>query len=191
MKTVVDKGKILLTIAREAIAERFGLIDDAQALDEPPWLWEQAATFVTLTIDGSLRGCIGTLEAYRPLVDDLRANARSAAFEDPRFAPLSESEFHLSRLEVSLLTPIEPMSAHGEDAVAVKLRPHIDGVVLRYGNHGATFLPQVWSQLPEPGQFLAHLKAKAGLPPDFWHEGLLLFTYQVEKYCERDMVEAI
>ncbi len=175
-------GQSLLIIARNAIAA---------ALEEPcrnyrdlPRLSQAGATFVTLTRRGELRGCIGSLEATRPLRIDAQENARAAAFRDPRFAPLARYEVADTTVEVSLLSASEPLPADDERHARALLRPGVDGVVLEFGSHRSTFLPQVWAQLPEPQQFLVHLKRKAGLPGDFWHESLRLSRYTVQKWRE-------
>jgi len=179
------RGSILTALARTAVAAALDIPFAAPDIHDEGWLKEPAATFVTLTIHGSLRGCIGSLEAHQPLIDDLRVNAVAAALADPRFAPLATDEFKAVRFEVSLLSPLESVPAADEEELVQQLRPEIDGVVLRYGVHRATFLPQVWEQLREPHQFLAQLKLKAGLPADFWHPDLKAFRYQVSKFCER------
>lgn len=175
-------GRCLLVIARNAIGERFGC--PLQMVTQLPELAELAATFVTLTQEGRLRGCIGSLEAHRPLAQDVAENAIAAAFEDRRFAPLSREELARTRVEVSLLTPTEPFPAIDERDALARLRPGIDGLVLRYGARRATFLPQVWESLPDPIQFLAQLKRKAGLPENFWDEQLTLARYGVRKWKE-------
>jgi pyruvate formate lyase activating enzyme len=140
-------GSALLVTARNAIAKRFGLtgfpVEPVAELAEP------GATFVTLTQGGQLRGCIGSLEAYRPLAIDVAENALAAAFRDHRFAPLSQEEFPRTRVEVSLLTPAEPFPVTSEADALARLRPGIDGLVLSYGRRRATFLPQVWESLPD------------------------------------------
>jgi AmmeMemoRadiSam system protein A len=148
------------------------------------WLQEPGATFVTLTRHGDLRGCIGSLEAHRPLAQDVRENAVAAAFRDPRFRPLTRKEFDAVRVEVSLLSPPESIEAEDEKAALAALRPHVDGVVLAYGHLRSTFLPQVWEQLPDPQEFLAYLKRKAGLPMDFWAAEVRLSRYTVSKWKE-------
>lgn len=177
-----SRGKTLLALARTAIARAFG--QPVQADDSAPWLREAGATFVTLTQDGELRGCIGSLEAHRPLIEDVQANALAAAFRDPRFPPLPESELARTRVEVSLLSPMQEIAFRDEADARAQLRPGIDGVVLEYGWQRGTFLPQVWEQLPQRAQFLAHLKAKAGLPADFWADEVRLYRYTVEKWKE-------
>jgi hypothetical protein len=177
-----DLGSALLIRARNAIAAEFGLPPAAEPAE--PELQQPGATFVTLTQQGQLRGCIGSLAAWRPLDQDVRSNARSAAFRDPRFAPLAESELAQTRVEVSLLTPAVPMSFAGEDDAVRQLRPGVDGVILEWGMHRGTFLPQVWESLPEPRMFMAHLKQKAGLAPDFWAPDIRLSRYEVQKWKE-------
>ena len=178
------QGIILLALARGAIAERLGLGNGVAANGD--WLDEPGATFVTLMRYGQLRGCIGSLEAQRELRDDVRFNAVSAAFRDPRFAPLTPEEFTDTQVEVSLLSPQSPIAFESEADVLRQLRPGIDGVVLEYGLRRGTFLPQVWEQLPQPEEFLAHLKAKAGLPANFWDAGIRLSRYSVTKWKEQE-----
>jgi len=175
-------GKALLIRARNAIAEQLGQPTapepDADAIKEP------GAVFVTLTQNGALRGCIGSLEAWRPLDADVRSNARAAAFSDPRFPPLSEKELPTTRVEVSLLTPATPIRFISEEDAISQLRPGLDGVILECGSHRGTFLPQVWDNLPERRMFLSHLKRKAGLPADYWVPGIKLSRYEVQKWKE-------
>lgn len=175
-------GEALLIIARNAIGEHFGCTP--QMVPQLPELAEPAATFVTLTQEGRLRGCIGSLQAHRPLARDVAENAVAAAFEDRRFAPLGKEEWAHTRVEVSLLTPPEPFPVADERDAWARLRPGIDGLILNYGRRRATFLPQVWESLPDPRQFLAQLKLKAGLPADFWHEQVVLARYGVRKWKE-------
>lgn len=177
-----EKGATLLQLARAEIAGKLG--EESPQPADKTWLREPGATFVTLTRAGELRGCIGTLEAHRALGIDVRENAVAAAFHDPRFMPLSRGEFRGVRVEVSLLSPTQTISVADERSALAALRPHIDGVVLEYGQHRGTFLPQVWEQLPEPAEFLAHLKRKAGLPMDFWADGVRLARYTVSKWKE-------
>ena len=125
---------------------------------------------MTLRREGELRGCIGTVDAWRPLGEDVRANAVAAAFHDPRFPPLARDEFDDTSIEVSLLGPHEPVPASDEAQALATLRPGVDGVLLECGRRRATFLPQVWEQLPEPREFLRALKRKAGLAGDFWSD---------------------
>jgi AmmeMemoRadiSam system protein A len=178
-----ELGTTLLALARNAIAARFG--QPATMVPELPELHEKGATFVTLTQRGQLRGCIGSLEAWRPLIQDVQQNALAAAFRDPRFDPLGADELPLTRVEVSLLTPPEPMPFASEADALAHLRPNVDGVILTAGHHRATFLPQVWEQLPEPAVFMAHLKHKAGLPATYWGTDVRLACYQVQKWKEK------
>ena len=177
-----EKGSTLLKLARSEIASKLGHGVESPA--QPAWLQEPGASFVTLTRQGELRGCIGTLEAHRPLGLDVRENAVAAAFRDPRFMPLTRAEFDDIRVEVSLLSPTETMAVASEEHALATLRPGIDGVVFEYGHYRSTFLPQVWEQLPEPTEFLAHLKRKAGLSMDFWSESVRLSRYTVSKWKE-------
>ena len=182
LPVVADKGAILLAHARNAIAQHFGL--PTQPVSEPAWLNEPAATFVTLTQDGQLRGCIGSLHARRPLGQDVSHNALVAALNDSRFPPLVAAELATTRIEISRLTPPQPMHFKDEAAALAQLRPGIDGIVLECGARHGTFLPQVWQQLPQPAQFLAELKRKAGLAADFWSPEIKLQRYRVEKWKE-------
>ncbi len=175
-------GKLLLTLARNAIAEALG------AASTPPpqadWLNESGATFVTLTQHGKLRGCIGSLQACRPLLDDVSRNAVSAALHDPRFPPLSAEELQRTKVEVSLLSPPRPMQFKDEADALSQLRPGTDGVIFEWGRYRSTFLPQVWDQLPDPRLFMAHLKRKAGLAENFWDDDVNLSRYEVRKWKE-------
>ena len=186
-----DQGRTLLALARQAIAAR--LRGEPFALGAHPnpdeeWLLTPAATFVTLTRDGALRGCIGSLEAVRPLREDVVRNAVSAAFGDPRFRPLGPDEFDDLVVEVSLLSARRPVAHSDETSAIHHLRPGIDGVVIRYGTaNRATFLPQVWDEIPEPSEFLRHLKRKAGLPGDWWSPDLEVETYTVSAWVETDL----
>ena len=182
--------RFLLDLARSAIEKE---LTGATALsvsieDAPPALHEDGASFVTLhKRSGALRGCIGSLVARRPLIDDVQANAKAAAFQDPRFPPLREEELGDIVIEVSILSAPEPLAYDGPEELIEKLRPNVDGVVLERGWNRATFLPQVWEQLPEPEKFLAHLCYKAGLPPDAWrNQDVKISTYQVEKFSEEE-----
>ena len=178
-----DAGAVLLQLARAAISSELGLAPPAAGA-AGAWLARQGACFVTLMLETRLRGCIGTLRAHRALGEDARANALGAAFRDPRFKPLTAAEFRGIAVEVSVLSPMEPL-VFGDEADALgQLRPGLDGLVFEYGHHSSTFLPQVWADLREPADFLAHLKYKAGLPPDFWDEDVRLSRYTVQKWKE-------
>lgn len=179
---VADLGPALLVRARNAIAGQ--LKQPTQPEATHPAMALPGATFVTLTQDGALRGCIGSLEAHRPLDQDVRANAVAAAFRDPRFPPLTLAELPRTRVEVSLLTAPVAMTFGGEADALRQLRPDVDGIILIAGQRRSTFLPQVWEQLPEPRQFMAHLKQKAGLPADWWSAEVQLRRYEVQKWKE-------
>jgi hypothetical protein len=178
-----DLGTTLLTLARNAIAARFGQPAAPVAVDLPE-LHKTGATFVTLTQQGELRGCIGSLEAWRPLAQDVQENARAAAFRDPRFEPLNIDELPITRVEVSLLSAAEPIHFRDEADALAQLCPNIDGVIFCAGNRRSTFLPQVWEQLPDPADFMAHLKQKAGLPANYWGPDVRLERYTVQKWKE-------
>ncbi|HEX6633068.1 MAG TPA: AmmeMemoRadiSam system protein A [Usitatibacter sp.] len=175
------RGRILLAIAREAIHA-----------GEPPhailrdwgeaWLRATAASFVTLRDAGELRGCIGTVDAHRPLGDDVTHNAHAAAYRDPRFPPVTAEIRDRLEVEVSVLSARQPLAVECELDAARELRPGVDGVVLEYESFRATFLPQVWESLPDPLDFLAELRRKARLPARFWHPRMKVSRYTVEKY---------
>ncbi|KAA0285219.1 MAG: AmmeMemoRadiSam system protein A [Chloroflexi bacterium] len=179
--------RTLLRLAREAIeyAVRGKKLQPLDPGSLTPPLLEKGASFVTLTIRGDLRGCIGTLEAYQPLAEDVREHAISAAMDDPRFPPVTESELSGIHIEVSrLTTPQELEYSTGEDLMR-KLRPHIDGVILKHGFHKATFLPQVWEKIPDPQEFLDQLCYKMGERSNLWRNTRLqVYTYQVEEFHE-------
>lgn len=174
-------GSNLLALARNAIAGQLGL-PLAEVDTNLPALQQRGATFVTLNRNGALRGCIGQLQASRPLLRDVQENARAAAFRDPRFAPLTAAEWPGLEVEVSLLGPadIEPCATR-EEALQ-RIVPGEDGVILSGGCRSATFLPQVWEQLPDPQRFLDQLMLKAGLRS--WPQDMLLGRYRVEKFAE-------
>lgn len=176
-------GEALLARARNSIAGVLG----APARAEPahPALQQPGATFVTVHVGGELRGCIGTLEACRPLDEDVRHHARAAAFRDGRFAPVREHELEALHIEVSLLGASEPLPAASEAQAHALLRPGVHGVTFDWRGRSATLLPQVWEHLPEPADFLAALKRKAGVPEDFWADDVHLAVYTVRKFSER------
>lgn len=181
-----EHGPLLLQIARSAISNKLG---QAVALPEPSShaadvLQAAGASFVTLNQQGQLRGCIGSLQAHRPLMVDVQANAIAAALHDPRFAPLRLVELEITTVEVSVLSAMQPMPFSSEADALAQLRPGVDGVVFEFGHYRSTFLPQVWEQLPNARQFMAHLKHKAGLAPDFWAAEVRLQRYTVAKFKE-------
>ena len=179
-----NAGAILLPIARAAIGAALGR--PGAAAEDAPWLQQPGASFVTLTQRGQLRGCIGTLEARRSLLADVKANAVAAALHDPRFAALTLGELERTDIEVSLLSAPEPLPFDSEAQALAQLRPGIDGVVFEFQGHRSTFLPQVWEQLPDAKAFMAQLKCKAGLTPGFWHPAVRLSRYTVDKWKESD-----
>lgn len=175
-----------IQIAKEAIKSYFdgSKMDTNALMKQYPQMGLKQATFVTLTLHGRLRGCIGSIIAHRPLLDDLISNARSAAFDDPRFPPLSLEEFEEVKIEVSLLSNPEPLEYRNADELSRIIRPGQDGVILRLGNHQATFLPQVWEELSDFETFFAHLGMKAGIGSDPLSYHPEIYTYQVEKIKE-------
>jgi len=184
-----DQGQALVKLARQSIAERLGkkapLPESAETLLKDKELKNRRGTFVTLTIDGQLRGCIGSLSAVESVVDGVRRNAVNAAFGDPRFNRLQPAELDKTDIEVSILTEPQRLAyTDGADLIA-KLRPGVDGLIIRKGMASATFLPQVWEQLPDPEAFLSHLCRKAGLSANAWQNGELeVQTYQVQYFHE-------
>lgn len=182
------KGEVLLSIARTAISQTLGL-SFAETSEQADWLQGKAACFVTLSQNGELRGCIGTLEAQRSLLEDVKANAIAAALKDTRFPPLRSEELIETDIEVSLLSPMQTLSFANEEEALAQLHPGIDGVVFACGQYRSTFLPQVWQQLPDTETFIAHLKQKAGLRPDFWAEDVKLYRYTVTKWKEEEYIQ--
>lgn len=180
-----EPGETLLPIARASIARSLGRT--CEAAEDATWLQEFGACFVTLNQRGQLRGCIGTLQAHRSLLADVRANALAAAFRDPRFAPLAAAELDHTKIEISLLSPMQAMVFSSQADALAQLRPGRDGLVLEFGPYRSTFLPQVWEQLPRPQEFIAQLKYKAGLPGDFWADGVRLQRYTVSQWKESDL----
>ena len=176
-----DAGRALLGIGRAAIeAKLFGNARTVHA----PWLRQSGATFVTLTRDGELRGCIGSLQASRPLGDDVAENAVGAAFRDPRFTAMTAEEWPSVRVEVSLLSTPKPMRFADEADLLAQIRPDEDGLILECDGRRATFLPQVWETIPDKRQFLAHLLHKAGLPQGTRLGRCKVWRYRVTKWKE-------
>jgi AmmeMemoRadiSam system protein A len=176
-------GSTLLAVARNSI-EAALVVAALRSLPDEAWLKRAGASFVTLTQNGALRGCIGSLEAHRPLGEDVRHNARAAALSDPRFPPLTAEKLGATRIEVSLLsTPKQLAFADHADLIA-QLQPGEDGLILEYGGARGTFLPQVWESLPDPEQFVAELKRKAGLSPGVSTAKCSIQRYRVLKWKE-------
>lgn len=169
----------LLNVARETIQHGLSL-GTRMDLDIAPYnaqLTEMKASFVTLKIDDLLRGCIGNIRASSTLIESVAYNAFSAAFNDPRFGPLRTDELPLLYIEISILSELEPLDCSSEQVLLEQLRPQQDGLLISAGEHSATFLPTVWQQLPDPRQFLYHLKEKAGLGADEWPSGITAERY--------------
>jgi len=179
-----ETRRVLLRVAEQSI--RYGLERRAPlAVDAGqfgPELRAHRASFVTLHRGGQLRGCIGHLQAFEPLIADVAENAFSAAFRDRRFPPLTAPEMEGLHIEISVLTPETPLSFASEQELIAQLDPGLDGLILRDGPLQGTFLPSVWESLPEPALFLAHLKAKAGLPADYWSTSLRVSRYRTESF---------
>ncbi len=179
-------GTRLLRIARDSIAH--GLVHGVPSpihLDElPAALATPAASFTTLRLDGELRGCCGTLEAANPLAASVARSAFSAAFRDRRFAPVRDDELDAILLELSVLSPMEPMTVTDEADLLAQLTPGTDGLVIDAGGRRATFLPEVWHTLPEPRRFVAALKNKCGLAQDYWSDALAFRRYRATSYSE-------
>ena len=143
-------------------------------------LSQQRATFVTLEKNKQLRGCIGMLEAVLPLAEDISENAFSAAFRDPRFPPLEESELKDLQIHLSILSPAVEMDFSSEEDLIAQIRPNIDGLILESDSRRGTFLPSVWQSIPESEQFLRHLKQKAGLAKNYWSDQIKVYRYTTE-----------
>ena len=186
-KLTPEEQKTLLRLAREAIehavkGEKLPPLDTS-ALS--PTLGGEGASFVTLTIRSQLRGCIGTLEAYQPLAEDVREHAVAAALEDPRFPRVTRDELEGIQIEVSRLTRPLPLDYRDANDLPSKLRPYVDGVILKDGFRRATFLPQVWEKIPDPSEFLDNLCYKMGAGRDHWRrKHLEVLIYQVEEFHE-------
>jgi len=186
-KLTIAEQKILLRLAREAM-ERGVRSQKLPPLDRAsltPRLLEEGSSFVTLTEHGQLRGCIGSLQPYQALVEDVREHAVAAALQDPRFPPVQPEEVERIEIEVSRLTRPVPLEYKDATDLLSKLRPHIDGVILRDGFRRATFLPQVWEKIPDPAEFLGNLCYKMGVSSDAWRSNHFeVLIYQVEEFHE-------
>ena len=172
----------LLQTAKDSIAYglQHGQVLPVNSKDYDLELQEIRASFVTLEIDHQLRGCIGMLEAVRPLIVDIADNAFAAAFRDYRFPPVTAVEYTQLEIHLSILTKPEPISFYSEEDLLRQIRPNIDGLILQEGNQRGTFLPSVWESLPEPSDFLCHLKQKAGFSPDYWSDLVKVFRYECD-----------
>ncbi len=181
-----DDQQKLLSLARESIQVRL-LFDRDLHIDETtfsPALQQLAACFVTLRKKGTLRGCVGTLEASRPLVTNVVHHAAASAFEDPRFPAVNRDEEAELQIEISVLTEPTPMSFNSETELIEQLVPERDGLIIEKGSHRATFLPTVWSAIPDKASFLKQLKRKAGLADDFWSDNLKAWRYDTTSFEE-------
>jgi uncharacterized protein len=183
-----DEKQTLLRLAREALecAVHEKLLPPLDPATLTPALRADGAAFVTLTVHGNLRGCIGALEPYQPLVDDVREHAVAAALEDYRFTPVTAGELAEIEIEVSRLTMPVPLEYTDAEDLQSKLRPSVDGVILKDGPfRRATFLPQVWEKIPDKADFLDNLCYKMSSPPDTWRKKKLeVLVYQVEEFHE-------
>ncbi len=180
---------LLLKFAREAIelTVNGGILEPLDLKEYPPVLSELGAAFVTLTRQGNLRGCIGALEPYQPLLEDVREHAAAAALEDYRFAPVRPEEMGQLSIEISCLTTPQPLEYNQPEELPGLLHPGVDGVVLRDGYRRATFLPQVWEKLPDPHDFLDNLCLKMGAPRNLWRKKkLFVLIYHVEEFSEEE-----
>jgi uncharacterized protein len=186
-KLTPEEQKTLLHLARQALeyGVKGGSLPPLDSSVLTPRLREDGATFVTLTEAGRLRGCIGALEPYQSLAQDVREHAVAAALEDPRFPPVSVREVSRINIEVSRLTRPVPLQYRDADDLLSRLRPHVDGVILRDSFRRATFLPQVWEKIPDPAEFLDNLCYKMGANPDSWRKKHFeVLIYQVEEFRE-------
>jgi len=173
----------LLKAARQTIEHSLTGSKSTSENNSPnPLLRELLASFVTLKRHGVLRGCIGTLEPKRTLLDDVIHNARAAAFEDPRFPSLTAPELESLRIEISVLSATEPINARSRVELLLALKPHKDGLIVQEGMRRATFLPAVWSSLPDPGIFCDSLMRKAGFGIGHWSSDLKFFRYHTESF---------
>jgi uncharacterized protein len=185
----IQQGQLLVRLARQQIEQHLGVQPDRLVTDEElehPAFHRKQGVFVTLHKRYDLRGCIGSLAAVEGIVDGVKRNALNAAFHDHRFEPLTAVELPALHVEVSVLTDPEPLRYESADDLLRLLRPGTDGVILKGGKgESATFLPQVWQQLPAVEQFLGHLCRKAGLADGVWRSGVLqILTYQVQSFEE-------
>jgi AmmeMemoRadiSam system protein A len=177
-----DAGIKLIAAARATIHEALG--GPRFAFDAEEWMLPPTATFVTLRQGEELRGCVGSIVARQPLIEDVRSNALGSAFRDPRFSPLLAHELPHTRIELAILSaPIEVACASEDEAIA-NIEKEIDGVIFHMGPLRSVFLPQVWKDLPDPHEFFAHLKRKAGVADDFWSPAVRIERFRTEKFLE-------
>ena len=177
-----DAGTRLIAAARATIDEALG--GPRFVLDREPWMLVVAATFVTLRQGTELRGCVGSILARQPLIEDVRTNALGSAFRDPRFPPLARHELPHTHIELAVLSEPEEVPAATQEEAIAHVVPERDGVILHMGPLRSVFLPQVWQDLPEPRDFFGHLKRKAGLSEDFWSPAMRVERFRTEKFVE-------
>ncbi len=174
-----DESRLLLDIAWKSIES--GLHDGPalkvtnQQMDGK--LATKSASFVTLTKNNQLRGCMGNLQASEALAQSVANTAYNAAFRDPRFPPLSADELALTSMDISVLSSMQAMTVSSREDLLAKLQPGIDGLLIEDGRHRSTFLPKVWESLKNPEDFISHLMRKAGLPADHWSDTIRAFRY--------------
>ncbi len=184
-----NEKALLLDVARRSIKNHLSN-EESFAFpiqkEQNSQLWEKKGCFVTLTCNGKLRGCIGTIEPVYPLIKSVHVSAINAAFFDPRFCPLSFEEYEKMRIEISVLTVPTEIHYSTSQELLGRINSHKDGVILQLGHHSATFLPQVWDELSDPEEFFSQLSLKAGLEPNSWknNPNIKVFLYQVEKFAE-------
>lgn len=181
-----SQRQTLLELARGAIVDGVagGEKPEPELAEFDEALGRPGASFVTISRHGSLRGCVGSLEAKQPLVVDVARNAWSSALRDPRFSPLEPGELDDLAISISVLGPSEPLECRTEADLLAQLKPGVDGLVLEEADRRATFLPSVWQKIPDPAEFLVHLKRKAGLADDYWSESVRFERYEVESWGE-------
>ncbi|MCJ7556344.1 MAG: AmmeMemoRadiSam system protein A [Gammaproteobacteria bacterium] len=187
MKLDADQRSLLLKIARNSLESglRHGHAGYPEPASMPENLRLPGACFVTLHKQGRLRGCIGSLEAREPMAQAVAGSAFAAGFQDPRFPPLCADELTQVDLEISILSPLQDLDVSSEQDLIGRLRPGIDGLLLDEGRHHAVYLPSVWAQIPDPGQFVGQLKLKGGWPADYWSESMRVRLFQTESIHEQ------
>ena len=179
----MNRSDILLHLARATLEHHFGGPRPEQPANTP-WLDEKRAVFVTLKKHGELRGCVGQLTARLSLFDAVQDAARAAAFRDTRFSPVSEDELPALHIEISVLSPLEPVDVHTEQQTLDALRVGVDGIVLTSGTRSAVFIPEMWKELPDPKEFLWYLRRKARLPTDTWPADMKVERFTADLYEE-------
>jgi len=185
-----EQKRVILQIAKDAIKEAVlnrKFINKEELIRKYPWLTQKGAVFVTINEFNQLRGCIGSIIAYRPLIDDIIENAKAAALNDPRFRPLSPQELDKIEVEVSILTPPKPLEYRDIEDLKRKIKPGVHGVILSYQGHQATYLPSVWEQLPDFNLFFSSLCQKAGLPSNCLEYHPQIYVYEAIKIDEKDI----